>query len=63
MTCKKVLWDVGADCLARCGREALVNKEHIQSVDAFSGYLLMKKSLVQVGIGMKYKKRVLGEFL
>lgn len=63
VTCRKVLLDADTDCLVRCKRGTLINKEYVQGVDIPNRYLILKDGLGTVEIGTKYKKRILAEFL
>jgi DNA-binding LytR/AlgR family response regulator len=62
-TCRKILEEEDtAGVLVQCRKGTLVNREHVELVDATNRYLVLKENRGMVEIGGKYKKKVLVEF-
>lgn len=60
--CKNILEEIDTDCLIRCSRNVIVNKNHITCVDTANRYITRKGIEEQIEIGITYKKKVLAEF-
>ena len=60
--CKTIIEEVDADCLMRCSRNVIVNKNYITYVDTANRYIMLKDVNKQIEIGITYKKKVLAEF-
>lgn len=60
--CKNILEEIDTDCLLRCSRNVIINKNHITCVDTANRYITLKGIEAQIEIGITYKRKVLAEF-
>lgn len=60
--CKTIIEEIDTDCLIRCSRNVIVNKDYITCVDTANRYITLKGVEGQIEIGSTYKKKVLAEF-
>lgn len=60
--CKTILEEIDTDCLLRCSRNVIINKNHITCVDTANRYITLKGIEDQIEIGITYKRKVLAEF-
>lgn len=59
--CKQLLEDINSKSLIQCSRNAIINIDHINSLDTTNRYIALHHTTARIEVGVTFKRKILAE--